>query len=321
MLSGEYKYDRCYNAIITPFKLGGDNVDEQALRNFVRYYTEDKRFMEQALGSIDVCPACGEAPFLSTVEKVRNLEIVLEEVNGRAPVFCGVVQPTTKATVEEAKALMMAGADGLFTLPPMAVQIDFQDSRGILFNHLQAIVDAVGPIPLIPHLRNVPVAKLCKHFNYVGWKMGIPDYWDWRQTANELRSLDHHVGILGAAGDTFQEHFANDEFDGTLTGAWNYAKEPMLDHMLAWKAGDIKRATEIWHGGLRQLQEYVFHFGNQYINYKVATWLHGLIPNPFFRPPLPQPNTQDVRNLKRLLEACGIECVSDSAIHKYFPDY
>ena len=29
---------------------------------------------------------------------------------------------------------------------------------------------------------------------------------------------------------------ANDLFDGTLSGFWNFALEPMLDHLDAWDA-------------------------------------------------------------------------------------
>ena len=57
MLSGEHKYDRNYVAIVTPFKPGQEKVDEEGLRRLVRYFTEDKRFMEQGLGSIDINPA------------------------------------------------------------------------------------------------------------------------------------------------------------------------------------------------------------------------------------------------------------------------
>ena len=151
--------------------------------------------------------------------------------------------------------------------------------------------------------------------------MGLPDYLIWRRACSELLSLDHHVGVLGPAADTFQEHFANDTFDGSLTGAWNYSKELMLDHMFAWKPANVAKATRLWHSGLHQIHEYIFHVGNQYINYKVSTWLRGLITNPFFRPPSPQPNSRDIHDIKKLLEDCGIETISDSLIRKCFPDY
>jgi 4-hydroxy-tetrahydrodipicolinate synthase len=335
MLSGDYKYDRSYCAIMTPFKPGQDEVDEEALRSFVRYFAQDKRWMEECLGSIDINPGCGEAPFLSTKEKVRNLEIVKEEIGDKAPVFSGVIQPTTKATVEEAKALVKAGADGLFLFAPIEIRFNTQTRPEVWFDYVAPIFDAVGDLPAIPHgtMNSAPgwranglppdsVIKMCNRFkNIVGWKMAIREYIGWRLVCNALKSLDHHVGILAAAGDTFHEHFANDTFDGTLTGAWNYAKEPMTEHLLAWKNGDVKKATEIWHGGLRQLQEWIFGDDKQYQHYKEATWLHGLIPNPWMRPPRPQPLVEDVRKTTKLLEACGIECISDSAIRKEFPDY
>ena len=83
---------------------------------------------------------------------------------------------------------------------------------------------------------------------------------------------------MGALASRFHEYKATNLFDGTLSGFWNFALEPMLDHLAAWDAKDIDKARKIWDGGLVQLHEYVADMGRLHIRYKTAAWLRGLIP-------------------------------------------
>jgi 4-hydroxy-tetrahydrodipicolinate synthase len=137
----------------------------------------------------------------------------------------------------------------------------------------------------------------------VGWKMTY-NYNGYREIARVLRSLDRRVEVLGALAKFFHENLANDQFDGTSSGAWNYAPEPMLEHILAWRRGDVRRATEIWNGGLAQLHEYVFaEMSRLHIRYKAAAWLRGFLDNPLMRPPMPKPRHEEVETLYELLRA------------------
>ena len=90
---------------------------------------------------------------------------------------------------------------------------------------------------------------------------------------------------------------------------WNFALEPMLDHLEAWDAKDIDKARRIWDGGLVQLHEYVADMGRLHIRYKTATWLRGLIPNPFMRSPMPKPKQQEVDKLYQLLKSLGLPVI------------
>jgi hypothetical protein len=82
----------------------------------------------------------------------------------------------------------------------------------------------------------------------------------------------------GRARGALSRICATDLFDGTLSGFWNFALEPM--HLQAWDDKDVERATAIWNGGLHQLHDYVADMGRLHIRYKTATWPRGLIPSP-----------------------------------------
>ncbi len=78
--------------------------------------------------------------------------------------------------------------------------------------------------------------QICKDVpNIVGWKMTYAFYEGYRIVAKGLRSLNRHVAIMGALASRFHEYNLIRMFDGTLSGFWNFALEPMLDHLEAWR--------------------------------------------------------------------------------------
>jgi dihydrodipicolinate synthase/N-acetylneuraminate lyase len=119
---------------------------------------------------------------------------------------------------------------------------------------------------------------------------------------------------MGALASRFHEYRANDLFDGTLSGFWNYAMEPMMEHLDAWDRGDFAAAKKIWTGGLVQLQEYVADMARLHIRYKTATWLRGLIPNPFMRAPMPRPRQEEIETLYKLLQGAGMAVIDRSEL-------
>jgi dihydrodipicolinate synthase/N-acetylneuraminate lyase len=134
-------------------------------------------------------------------------------------------------------------------------------------------------------------------------------YDGFRLIANGLRGLDRHVAVMGALASRFHEYKATGMFDGTLSGFWNFALDPMLDHLQAWDNKDIDKAREIWAGGLSQLQEYVADMGRLHIRYKTAAWLRGLIPSPFMRAPMPKPQQVEIDTIYRLLQQLGLSVI------------
>ena len=127
--------------------------------------------------------------------------------------------------------------------------------------------------------------------------------------AKGLRGLDRPVAVMGALASRFHEYKATGMFDGTLSGFWNFAKEPMLDHLDAWDTGDFAKASAIWNGGLCDLHEYIADMGRLHIRYKTATWLRGLIPNPFMRAPMPQPKQEEIDTIYHLLKRLNLEVI------------
>ncbi|MFC1910482.1 dihydrodipicolinate synthase family protein [Chloroflexota bacterium] len=324
------KFDCLYVATVTPYNQNHE-VDESALRNFLRYFMQPK--FKDAGGGIIINPEAGEIFYLSREEKRRNVEIAVEECGGKVPVFAGVLDLRTEDAVKVAIDAKEAGADGLFLIPPMGsidvtLSWDADKYPEVFIDMAKAEVDAVD-LPAIVH----PVApaspifgiglplkatlEMCRAIpNIVGWKM-VYSYQGYRLVAMALKELDRHVGILSATAHYFHENLANNCFDGTVTGMFNYGMEPMIDHINAWRRNDIDEARRIWMSGLADLHHYVAseNCSRLHVRYKVAAWLRGLIPLPYARPPMPKPRREEILKLRELLIKVGLSVIPETDIN------
>ena len=329
--SATMRYDPFRNLFVTPVLPFDDegSIDEPGYRAFLRRFLTPEA--EGAGMAVIANPEAGELFTLDREERQRVVRIVQEESGGRSPVLAGVVDVTTAGTVRTAKDAADLGVDGLFVFPPIGAgditqSWDAEAYPEVLIDLLHAITAEVD-LPIVVHpvgkttaaygvgLPAAAVRRVCEEVpQVVGWKMTY-NYDGYRTVTRTLRELDRPVAILGAVAKYFHENLANEAFEGTASGAWNYALEPMLEHVLSWRRGDMGRATEIWNGGLAQLQEYVFSdFGRLHVRYKTAAWLRGFIPNPLMRPPMPRPRRDEVNALAALLAAAGLCVIGKDAI-------
>src|SRR5450759_939386 len=315
--------DHLYVAVLLPYDRQM-KVDESAYRKFLRHFLDNEKFVRMG-GGLCINPEAGEIFYLTRQEKRRVLEIAMEEINGKVPVIAGTWAITTEETVETAKDAKALGVNGIFVTPPGGAQDvtscwDADEYPEIWLDQIKA-QDRALDLPIITHpvggakppfnpgLPLGATMRICREVpNVVGWKMTYM-YEGFQIIANGLRSLDRHVAIMGALASRFHEYRATGRFDGTLSGFWNFALEPMLDHLEAWDAKDIDKARSIWDGGLVQLHEYVADMGRLHTRYKTAAWLRGLIPSPYMRAPMPKPQQVEIDTIYRLLQQLGLSVI------------
>ena len=325
-------YDKMYVASVTPYKPGTEDIDETAFRTFMRYWAQPK--FVAANGAVLVSPEAGEAFYLTQREKLRLAEIALEELGDKTLVFSGVMQTTTRACVEEAKALKKTGVHGLFLMPPIGTidvvaAWDPNKNPEVWIDQLRTIADAVN-LPVLIHPTGgkffaMPLTAGMKIVDsvpqIVGYKM-ITD--DFDAMAKALRAYTkRHVAILPAGAGAMHGAIMNGYFDGTVSGSWNYAMEPMIDAIVA--ARDEKNPAKgeaIWKDGLLDLHRIVSDSTLGYrlhAAYKLTTWLRGLIPDPFLRAPQRKLPVEQMVELRDALKKAHLEVISDSVIRKAYP--
>lgn len=315
--------DHLYCAALLPFDQDM-RVDEAAYRRFLRVFLDNKDFVA-AGGGLCINPEAGEIFYLTRAEKRRVLEIALEEVNGAVPVIAGTWALTTAEMVETARDCKAMGVDGIFVTPPGGAQdvTSCWDADTYPEVWLDTIIaqDRAVDLPIVTHpvggakppfypgLPLEATLHICREVpNIVGWKMTYM-YDGFQLIARGLRRLDRRVSVMGALASRFHEYRATGYFDGTLSGFWNFAPEPMLAHLKAWDDKDIDRANAIWNGGLSDLHSYIADMGRLHIRYKTAAWLRGFIPNPFMREPMPKPKQHEIDTIYALLKRLNLSVI------------
>ncbi|SIO28734.1 dihydrodipicolinate synthase family protein [Paraburkholderia phenazinium] len=314
---------RYYTALVLPTN-SDFTIDEGGLRRLTRYFMQPG-FRE--VGGLIVNPEAGEIFYLDRAEKRRAIEIVLDEANGEIPVFAGLYGSSTSDLLNVTRDAKAMGVDGIFVIPPGgAMDITYSwDANKYPEVWLDQIKeqDAAVDLPILTHpvappspkfgvgLPLEPTLKICREVpNIIGWKMTY-SYDGYRVIARALREQTS-VGIMGAPAHFFHEAQATGQMDGTVSGCWCYAMEPMLEHLDAWKRGDLEQARQIWDSGLAALHEYIFsEWGRVHVRYKVASWLRGLTSHPRMRPPMPEPRQEEISTIRQLLTALNLPLVGD----------
>ncbi len=154
-------------ALVTPFR-GDGSIDEAAVRRLTR------RQIEAGVHFVSPCGTTGEAPTLSHREKLRVVELVMDEVAGRVPVLPGAGGYDTREVIELARELENMGVNGILSVTPYYNK-PTQDG---IYEHYTAIAGSTR-LPIV--LYNVPgrtgvnletktVARLSEIRNIVGVK-------------------------------------------------------------------------------------------------------------------------------------------------------
>jgi len=129
-------------ALITPFTRSGD-LDEAAVKRLAR------RQIDGGVHFLCPCGTTGEAPTLSHREKLRVVELVLEEAAGAVPVLAGAGGYDTREVIELARDMERVGAQGLLSVTPYYNK----PTQEGLYQHFKAIAASVS-LPIV--LYNVP---------------------------------------------------------------------------------------------------------------------------------------------------------------------
>lgn len=129
-------------ALITP-------MHEDESINFEELRRQVERQITGGTHAIFCFGTNGEGYILSGKEKQQILETVVEQVNGRVPVYAGTGCISTRETVEQCKMAQSAGADVLSIITPSFAAA----SQDELYEHYKTVAEQVD-LPIV--LYNIP---------------------------------------------------------------------------------------------------------------------------------------------------------------------
>lgn len=184
----------------------------------------------------------GEAYALSAEEKKEIIKTVVDETNGRVPVYAGTGCIRTQETVELSLQAKELGVDALSIVSPYYVAVS-QDELYACFSEIAEAVD----LPIV--LYNIPartgnnidyktVKKLAKYENIVGIKDSSGNF---DNTLRYIENTDPRLSVL-AGSDSFILWSLLAGGAGAIAGTANVFPEIAVKIYSLWKDGKMAEA-------------------------------------------------------------------------------
>ena len=226
-------------AMITPFDADGA-VDYSALEKIVDC---------QLKGNVDalfVCGTTGEPPTMNAAEREKVIKSVIDQVNGKIPVFVGTGSNDCAHAVELSKHAQEMGADGVLAVTPYYNKCT-QDG---LYLYYKAINDAID-IPIVAY--NVPgrtgvnmksetVERLTSLKNVKGVKEASGNIAQILETSRRIRGSQIN---LYSGDDCIAVPIMSVGGSGLISVASNAIPSIMSEMIHAWLDGDHAKALDM----------------------------------------------------------------------------
>jgi 4-hydroxy-tetrahydrodipicolinate synthase len=235
----------------------------------------------------------GEFYALTTAERQRVLEIVVDEISGRKPVICGISHTSTIDSTALAAHARTTGADAVMATPPYYGRPNFDS----IAQHFAAIAEAAR-LPLFVY--NTPrsvgygltpdeLVRLSEIADIAGVKQAASDL-------TELTELLARIGsrglrVVGGSEMTMWPALCAGAHGNTATAASALPK-PFADMWAAATSGDLNAGRDI-HCDLEQLRRAYRVAGGQAGVVKRLLDLVGLAGGPVRNPTPPAPPPVD----------------------------
>lgn len=272
-----------------------ENLDEQGTREFIRH------LLSYDIGGLYVTGSTGETFLMSSEERMRQLEITMEEVGDKVPVVVHVGAMSTKASIELAKHAEKLGAAGISSVPPFY----FKYNQDQIYNYYKDVSESTS-LPMIVY--NIPLAGMMTVEQIIRLSE-IENVKGMKYTGTAL----YEVGqIKEACKPGFLVYGGCDELgssnialgvDGVIGSFYNVIPDHYLKIWKAVKDSDIPAATALQAQAVRVIMAGI-HSGSMMACMKV--WLRGAgIPAGYSRRPFS--NFTEEEEKKLLAELVAID--------------
>lgn len=223
--------------LITPMNVDG-SLDEASLAKLIEHV------ISGGVSAIFLLGSSGEAPVFSDAEKTHLVRTAVRMVGGRVPILAGVIEASTARAVEQAKALVEAGAQALVPTAP----IYFHYSQSEIAAHFRAVAAAVA-VPIFVY--NIPpLAKMVLTPAVVAELTEVPNILGLKDSDGRLDVFQEFLAVREAA-PSFQVWQGAEPVaaisvvrgaNGLVLGLANLVPRLTVDLYAAASTGDLPRA-------------------------------------------------------------------------------
>ena len=220
-----------------------ENLDERSTRAFIRF------LMSFDIGGLYLTGSTGEAFLMNSDERKRQVDIIMDEVDGRLPIVVHVGAISTRASIDLARHAEGAGADGISSVPPFY----FKFNEEQIFSYYQDIAEAAD-LPMVVY--NIPLAGMMTE-RMIERLASIPNVKGVKYTGTAIYEV---MQIREHCGQAFQIYGGCDELgssnialgvDGIIGSFYNCVPDLYIQIWKAVKKADVSLAAELQRKALR----------------------------------------------------------------------
>lgn len=225
-------------AMSTPF-FQDESLNEAELRNQV------DRLINAGLHGIFALGTNGENYAMDFAEKVRVMEIVIDQAAHRIPIYIGTGCVTTKETVELTKVAARLGADCASVVSPWFAA----NTQNGLYQHYKAVAEC-SDLPVL--IYNMPARTgVNVHYKTMEKLAQIPNIVGIKDSSGNFDNMQRY---LEACGDRISVLSGNDSLilpcllaggHGGISGISNVLPERMVRIYTAWEEGNLEEAWRV----------------------------------------------------------------------------
>ena len=287
-------------AAITPFK--GDELDEGAFRSLLQH------LVDTGSDGIAVAGTTGEASTLTDPERLRLIELAVDEVGDRASIVAGTGSNDTAHSVHMSREAARLGADAVLIVTPYYNR----PPRAGIIGHFRAV--ATAGLPIVAY--NIPgrtginmppdlLAELAEIPEVVAVKQANADLTE-LQAIVDAGSLEVYAG-----NDDLLEPVLRMGGRGVISVAAHLVGPQMQAMVAAAADGDLAELKRI-DDTLLPLYDALFTTTNP-ILIKAACEMLGLIPDATPRLPLVPATGTEREDLQTVLAQAGLRGIQQGA--------
>ncbi|WP_210435168.1 dihydrodipicolinate synthase family protein [Saccharopolyspora sp. ASAGF58] len=230
-----------FSAVATPFRAEDNSVDERALRLLV------ERTLDGKVHGLVPCHSTGEFAQLSSAERRKVVEIVIDQTCGRVPVVPHTGAMTKKETIELSRHAERAGASAVMAVPPYQQSLEPDEVKPAF----RALADAIS-IPVV--VCNAPTAA--------GVLLGPQEIADLAAKSPNIRYVEETSGDFSQAAalihhysDVISTFVGRDTLlltaflegaAGSITGSSNFLAPQLVSVYESVRRGDLRSAEREW---------------------------------------------------------------------------
>lgn len=235
-----FKPEGIYVAMLTPFDQDG-SINETELRRIVDFQ------IEAGVHGLFPVSSVGEFIHLDREEKVRLMEIVVDQARGRVHVTAGITASHPVECIDLAKKAKKLGCSGVVLAPPYY----FPLSPPMAARYFETVAAGVD-LPII--LYNIPLFSTPLTYGLVEHLSGLENVVGLKDSSGSMVDFLHFMDSARLAGREINCLTGREETlfpclmvggRGCMTATAGILPEIMIGIYQAWQAGDYDRAGKL----------------------------------------------------------------------------